>query len=82
MLNRGRFGVDAPCDRSIRYNLSHCLHVALAPRDHGADCDLKLASDVTLPFCTNLGEHAHAPQVPLFDVMLPVERAAPGTDNI
>ena len=47
-----------------------------------ADCDLKLASDVTLPFCTNFGEHAHAPQVPLFDVMLPVERAAPGTDNI
>jgi len=47
----------------------------------GVACDLKFASGFT-SLDASFGEQSARAAVTLFDVMLPVERAARGTDNI
>jgi hypothetical protein len=68
------------CRRAVHYNLNDRLHVALAPRVQGADCDLKFANRFTAPFArTSVSRRTRA--VPLLDVTRRIERAVRGTDN-
>jgi hypothetical protein len=74
-----RCGLETLSAPSIPDNLSDRIHLAVVHKRQGAVCDLKFANGVTF---TRTSASRGARRVPLFDVALPVECTAHGTDNI